>query len=34
MAPLYTIICSMCGLEMSTQDEDFHEHVSEVMMID
>ena len=27
-------ICPMCGLEMSTQDEDFHDHVTEVAMID
>ena len=26
--------CPVCGLEMSTRDENFHDHVAEVAMID
>ena len=26
--------CPVCGLVMSTQDEDFHQHVESIMMVD
>jgi len=34
MAKVYTINCPICGLEISTQDPDFNDHVEMVMMVD